>query len=108
MKQYSYNLNARQRFTGYSTQDKDVSIGFSNLTNLKDETKHKHTESDEIYLTVKGKGKIKINEKTYEMKKGEAIRVEKEEVHEIISINEKPFEFYSVKVPDEKDDKIEV
>ena len=106
MKRYLHKLNGRTKIMGYSTGDRDLSIGYFNHYKITGEDTHRHEESDEIYITTKGRGTIWVNGKILRLKPGMPLRVEKGEPHRMLSVFRGPLEVYTIKVPDNYDDKI--
>jgi|SRR3989344_41446 len=108
MKQFKHEPTGRQRFMGYSTNDKDVSIIFYGTDKIQGEIPHFHQDSNEVYLTTNGQGAIWINGKVYRMRPGQPIKVEKGEPHMVLSVIRGPLEYYVIKTPDTSDDRIQI
>lgn len=107
MKIYTHGRDGRHRVIGYHTGDKDVYIPFFSGARITNETLHIHTDSDEIYIPIQGKGTIWVNGKTYRLQPLVLIRVEKGEPHRVLSVDEAPFAYYAVKTTT-LDDKVDL
>ena len=70
--------------------------------------KHYHNEVEETFYFLSGSGKIKINDKEYITKPGDAFRVEPKETHEIINENDEPLKMVFIKCPYIPEDKVNV
>ncbi len=108
MKKYSYALTERKRFMGFMTGDNDLSILYSSVAEPKGEGLHYHTESDEIYLPIEGRGTLWVDGKIYRLRPGIVIRVEKGEPHQLLSVSKPPLKLCVAKTPDLSDDKVEI
>lgn len=106
MKKYNFELKGRQRVMGYSTGDSDVSISSFHGDEIVGEENHYHTDSDEIMIVVKGEGVLQVDEREVDLKPGCLIRIEKGEKHRVLKVTKAPIEYYVIKVPDNKDDKV--
>ena len=109
MRKYNYNLEGRERICGLVTGDRDVAINRFCGEEYIGEKTHKHTQSDEIILTTRGIGTIWIEGQIYGLKPGEAIRIERGELHRVLSVSAPskhgPLELLAIQVPS-IDDKI--
>jgi mannose-6-phosphate isomerase-like protein (cupin superfamily) len=75
---------------------KNISVSYATITG---ETKrHKHLKMEEIYYIIKGKGKIKIGEKVFEIKPGDIVPIPKKVYHSIDPIEE-PIELIVITHP---------
>ncbi|MEM7819329.1 MAG: cupin domain-containing protein [Candidatus Aenigmatarchaeota archaeon] len=109
MKTYKFDLKRKGRVLGFSTGDTNISIATSEPNHI-DPFPHFHSFSDEFYITLSGVGIIRINDERYLLRPDKIIKIEKNEIHQIIGVykHEKYCDFIhiSIKVPDEKDDKV--
>ncbi len=58
-------------------------------------TGHKHKGKEEVYIFLKGKGKMKVGKKTYKVKKGDLVTIPAGKWHRVITEGER-LEFLSV------------
>ncbi len=55
--------------------------------------KHFHSGVEEVYLVIKGKGKIAVNDEMAELINGDAVPIRAGEIHSLENISTEPFEF---------------
>ena len=92
MKKYYHPLEGKKRFMGYNSGDVNLSIQYSSKSDYKGEKPHIHTESEEIYLTLRGRATIWVNGKIHRLKPGNPIKIEKNEPHAVLSVSKGPFD----------------
>ena len=68
----------------HNSENLSVSYAIMN----KDAIPHKHLEMEEVYYIVRGKAKIQIDEKEYEIIKGDTFSIPKGSFHHVKSIEE--------------------
>ena len=107
MKTYRHGSEGRHRVIGYHTNDSDLYIAFVSGSRITGETTHIHTDSDELYITVRGKGTIWVNGKIYRLQHGVIKRVGKGEPHRVLSVYEAPLVYYTIKI-NTLDDKVDI
>ena len=59
---------------------------------------HKHDDCEELYFFLEGKGEMKINDKTFEVKKNDFVVVEKGEWHSLKNLSSKKLFFFTVRI----------
>jgi mannose-6-phosphate isomerase-like protein (cupin superfamily) len=55
--------------------------------------RHSHSGAEEVYLVIKGKGKIAVNDETAELIKGDAVPIRAGEIHSLENTSTEPLEF---------------
>ena len=66
---------------------KNVSMSYTVMR--KDSKAHKHKNMEEVYYILKGKAKIKVNEKLFPIKAGDVFSIPKNKYHNVQEIKEK-------------------
>ena len=67
---------------------------------VKNEVKpHYHANHTEYIQVVSGKGRMTLNNKTFDIKKGDAVLIPKDSVHSVITLSRKPLKVISVQSP---------
>lgn len=59
---------------------------------------HKHNDCEELYFFLEGKGVMKIDEKEFQVEKGDFVVVEKGEWHSVKNPFEKKLIFFTVRI----------
>lgn len=68
---------------------------------------HYHNEVEETFYFLEGKGVVKVNESEYQVVKGDVVRIEPKEVHNILKIEEEIKAIF-IKCPFKPEDKVSV
>lgn len=67
---------------------------------IKKEVKaHKHVEHSENVIVLEGEGKMKLGDKEFRIKKGDALFIPKNTVHSVLSIGKVPLKVLSIQAP---------
>ena len=61
-------------------------------------TPHKHSDCEELYFFLDGKGIMKINEKEFEVKKGDFFVIEKNEWHSLKNPLKRKLAFFTIRI----------
>jgi mannose-6-phosphate isomerase-like protein (cupin superfamily) len=64
--------------------------------------KHIHSGVEEVYMVIKGSGRITVDDETAELVKGDAVPVRAGEIHSLENTSNEPFEFIIYGVAFEK------
>lgn len=86
-------------FDHHIVENSPISLGYFRLEPGQFGPKHTHNNEVEIYITIKGKGKVNVGNEVVEMTPGTIIYVQPKIEHQTFNTGESDLEFYGVFSP---------
>lgn len=80
------------------TKTKIQTVNYAWLKPAQSFSPHKHNDCEELYFFLEGEGEMKIDNKTFSVKKGDFVVIEKGEWHSLRNNNKKKIVFLTIRV----------
>lgn len=102
---YANSVTALDGATVYElllpNERKDLGIGLAigSLPLRKDAIPHYHKKSEEVYYVISGRGKVKVDERIFEVQKGSAIYIPKNAIHGLQNSTDEKLEVLCLSSP---------